>query len=169
MMSDKAFTVWFTGLSRSGKSTLAQMLHDSLTELDLQSEILDTGSIRQRFSSALGFTREDIGQHLRRVAYECEMLNRNAVIAIVAAISPYRAQRSELRGQIQTFVEVYCDAPVEELSAIIRREFEVKAPTGAEIATRAASGDYADRYELVRDLGVYLFWMNRNAMAMYDK
>ncbi len=58
---------------------------------------------------------------------------------------------------------------VEELSAIIRRDFEVKAPTGAEIATRAASGDYADRYELLRDLGVYLFWMNRNAMAMYEK
>ncbi len=58
---------------------------------------------------------------------------------------------------------------VEQLSAIVRRDFEVKAPTGAEIASRAASGEYANRYELLRDLGVYLFWMNRNAMAMYQK
>ena len=58
---------------------------------------------------------------------------------------------------------------VEALSAIIRRDFEVKAPTGADIAARAAAGDYATRYELLRDLGLYLFWMNRYAMAMYDK
>ena len=58
---------------------------------------------------------------------------------------------------------------VAELGAIIRRDFEVKAPTGTAIAERAVSGGYASRYELLRDLGLYLFWMNRYAMAMYDK
>lgn len=58
---------------------------------------------------------------------------------------------------------------VEQLDAVIRRDFEVEAPSGVEIAARAVSGAYASRYELLRDLGLYLFWMNRHAMAMYEK
>ena len=58
---------------------------------------------------------------------------------------------------------------VEDLAAIVRRDFEVKAPTGSEIAARAESGRYANRYELLRDLGLHLFWMNRYVITMYEK
>src|SRR5210317_1330820 len=60
-------------------------------------------------------------------------------------------------------------ADLDQLNAIIKRDFEVKAPTGIEIAERAASGSYATRYDLLRDIGLHLFWANRFALAMYDK
>ncbi len=60
-------------------------------------------------------------------------------------------------------------ADLDQLKAIIRRDFEVKAPTGTEIAERAAAGNYSTRYDLLRDIGLNLFWANRFALAMYDK
>ncbi len=114
-MKSKAFTVWFTGLSRSGKSTLANMMCDSLSELGLKAESLDSGRIRREFNKELGFTREEIEKNLKRLVYDCRMLNRNGVVAIVAAISPYKSLRDAIREKIGSFVEVYCDATVQEL------------------------------------------------------
>ncbi|MCG3179252.1 MAG: putative adenylyl-sulfate kinase [Phycisphaerae bacterium] len=115
-MSDaKAFTVWFTGLSGSGKSTLAGMLRDRLAGMGLRVEVLDSGKIRQQLNRDLGFTREQVEQNLRRIAYECKLLNRNGVIAIVSAISPYRDLRREIRADVAEFVEVYCRCSMEEL------------------------------------------------------
>lgn len=115
-MKNKPFTIWFTGISRSGKSTLANMLCESLSELGLKAESLDSGRIRKQFSSELGYSRDEIERNLKRLAYECQMLNRNGVIAIVAAISPFKAPRDSIRSQVGAFVEVFCDATVEELS-----------------------------------------------------
>lgn len=114
-MTPQTFTIWFTGISRSGKSTLANMLCENLTDLGLKAESLDSGRIRRQLDSGLGFTRAEIEKNLNRLAYDCQMLNRNGVIAIVAAISPYKALRDTIRKKIGSFVEVYCDAAVEEL------------------------------------------------------
>ncbi len=110
-----AFTVWFVGLSGSGKSTLAEMLRRHLADRGRHVEFLDSGRIRQQLNRDLGFSREEVEQNLRRIAYECQLLNRNGVIAIVAAISPLRDLRREIRGQIERFVEVYCRCAMEEL------------------------------------------------------
>ncbi len=114
-MNEKAFTLWFTGISRSGKSTLASMLWERLSERGIKSESLDSGKLRREFNQELGFTREAIEKTLKRVAYECQVLNRNGVVAIVAAISPFKSQRDAVREQSDAFVEVHCDATPEQL------------------------------------------------------
>lgn len=114
-MEHEGFTVWFTGLSGSGKSTLAEMLRRHLADRRHHVEFLDSGRIRQQLNRDLGFTREQVEQNLRRIAYECRMLNRNGVIAIVAAISPYRDLRRDIRAEVGRFVEVYCRCSMEVL------------------------------------------------------
>ena len=114
-MNAEGFTVWFTGLTGSGKSTLVRMLHDQIIALGLQCEMLDSGRIRQLLNRSLGFTREEIEANLLRIAYECVLLNRNGVVAVVGAISPYRDVRDRIREDVGRFVEVYCRCPLEVL------------------------------------------------------
>ncbi|MCG8403927.1 MAG: adenylyl-sulfate kinase [Phycisphaerales bacterium] len=111
-MSSDGFTVWFTGLTGSGKSTLARKLHNELTGRGHQCEVLDSGRIRQALNRSLGFTRDEIEQAMQRIAYECKLLNRNGIIAIVAAVSPYSDVREKIRKDIGRFVEVYCRCPM---------------------------------------------------------
>ena len=114
-MTTEGFTVWFTGLTGSGKSTLATMLHDQIAGLGHSCEMLDSGRIRQALNRSLGFTRDEIESNLLRIAYECKLLNRNGVIAVVGAISPYREVRDRIREDIGRFIEVYCRCPLEVL------------------------------------------------------
>ena len=114
-MNDDGFTIWFTGLTNSGKSTLAAMLRDALVARGHSCEVLDSGRIRQALNRSLGFTREEIENNLRRIAYECKLLNRNGVVVIVAAVSPYRDLRDAIREDIGRFIEVYCRCPLEVL------------------------------------------------------
>ena len=114
-MTREGFTVWFTGLTGSGKSTLAAMLHDQIVGVGCQCEVLDSGRIRQLLNRSLGFTREEIEANLLRIAYECKLLNRNGVIAVVGAISPYRDVRERIREDVERFIEVYCRCPLEVL------------------------------------------------------
>jgi adenylyl-sulfate kinase len=117
-MSDKGFTLWFTGLSGSGKSTLAQYLTPKLRELAVKVEVLDGDEVREGLSKGLGFSKEDRDTNIRRIGFVANLLARNGVCAITAAISPYTAVRDEVRAQTQaTFVEVYVEcalAVVEE-------------------------------------------------------
>ncbi|HUU83616.1 MAG TPA: adenylyl-sulfate kinase [Phycisphaerae bacterium] len=115
-MSDEGFTVWFTGVTCSGKSTLAAMLRDALTARGCSCEVLDSGRIRQALNRSLGFTRDEIADNLKRIAYECKLLNRNGVVAIVAAVSPYRDLRDGIRSDVGRFLEVYCRCPMEVLA-----------------------------------------------------
>jgi adenylyl-sulfate kinase len=108
-------TLWFTGLSGSGKSTLSQLLASRLRELGARVEVLDGDIIRTQLCRGLGFTREDREENIRRIGFVCELLSRNGVIAIVAAISPYRACRDELRERITNFVEIYMHCPLDVL------------------------------------------------------
>ena len=129
-MVSKGFTIWFTGLSGSGKTTIAQAVGTALRARGLTVELLDSGRIRQQLNRHLGFTREEIETNLLRLGYECKLLNRNEVVAIVTAVSPYRDTRDRLRREIGAFVEVYCRCPLEILMKRGARELFEKAQRG---------------------------------------
>jgi len=110
------YTIWFTGLSGAGKSTLAMGLGAALTESGRRVEILDGDEVRQNLSAGLGFSKPDRDAHVRRIGFVARLLSRNGVVAIVAAISPYRAIREELRQTHDApFIEIFVDCPLEEL------------------------------------------------------
>lgn len=111
----KGFTLWFTGLSGSGKTTLAHEVEGILLERGLKVEVLDGDVVRQNLSKGLGFSKEDRDTNIRRIGFVCNLLTRNDVIAIAAAISPYRDIRNENRNLIGKYVEVYCKCPIEVL------------------------------------------------------
>jgi adenylyl-sulfate kinase len=113
----RGFTLWFTGMSGSGKSTLSHLLESRLRELGAKVEVLDGDIVRTHLSKGLGFSKEDRDENIRRIGFVCGLLSRNGVIAIAAAISPYRAVREEVRTRIPNFVEVYMECPVEVLAA----------------------------------------------------
>lgn len=108
----KGFTLWFTGLSGSGKSTLAQAVDKELRRRGLKVEILDGDVVRTNLSKGLGFSKEDRDINIRRIGFVCDLLSRNDVVAIAAAISPYKAIRDENRKLIGRFVEIYCECPL---------------------------------------------------------
>lgn len=101
------FTVWFTGLPSSGKSTLARMLEQVLVERGQRVEVLDGDEVRLRLSRGLGYSKEDRDENIRRIAYVANLVTRCGGVAITCAISPYRALRDEARQEIGRFVEVY--------------------------------------------------------------
>jgi adenylyl-sulfate kinase len=110
------FTIWFTGLSGSGKSTIAHILEGELRNRGHKVEVLDGDTVRQHLSKGLGFSKEDRDTNIRRIGWVCEVLSRNDVVAIGSAISPYRAIRDEIRANIGRFVEVYVEAPLDVLA-----------------------------------------------------
>lgn len=112
----KGFTVWFTGLSGSGKSTIAEMLFHELRARGLKTEILDGDVVRQNLSKGLGFSKEDRDTNILRIGFVADLLTRNGVVAICCPISPYRETRDAVRAQIEEFVEIYVHATVEELA-----------------------------------------------------
>jgi adenylyl-sulfate kinase len=113
--SHKGFARWFTGLSGAGKSTLSQLLEARLRASGAKVELLDGDVVRTRLSKGLGFSKEDRDENIRRIGFVCELLARNGVIAIAAAISPYRTVRDEVRSRIPNFVEVHVHCPLEVL------------------------------------------------------
>lgn len=110
---DEGLTVWFTGLSGAGKSTLANLLAERLEDIGRKVELLDGDEIRKNLSSGLGFSKADRDANIRRIAFVAKLLSRNGVVAITAAISPYREIRDEARRDIRNFVEVFVDCPLE--------------------------------------------------------
>ncbi|HEY9139385.1 MAG TPA: adenylyl-sulfate kinase [Bryobacteraceae bacterium] len=112
----KGFTLWFTGMSGAGKSTIAGLLENRLRAHQAKVEVLDGDEVRACLSKGLGFSKQDRDENIRRIGYVCGLLSRNGVIAIAAAISPYRAVRDEVRARIANFVEVYVECPVETLA-----------------------------------------------------
>jgi len=113
-MEQKGFTIWFTGLSGSGKSTLSRRVESELRRRGIQKvEVLDGDVIRTNLSRGLGFTKEDREANIRRIGFVCGLLSRNGVVAIAAAISPYREVRDQNRKEIRDFVEIYCKCPVQ--------------------------------------------------------
>lgn len=115
-MEHKGFTLWFTGLSGAGKSTLAGRVAEELRRRGIKVEILDGDEVRTNLSKGLGFSKEDRDTNIKRIGYVCKLLTRHGVVAISAAISPYREVRDHNREQIGSFVEVYVKCSIEALT-----------------------------------------------------
>src|SRR5688572_32342803 len=115
MANDKGFTLWFTGLSGAGKTTISKLVETELHNRRNRLEILDGDVVRENLSKGLGFSKEDRDTNIRRVAFVADLLSRNGVPVITAAISPYREIRDEARQQMDgRFIEAYVKASVEE-------------------------------------------------------
>ena len=112
----QGFTLWFTGLSGAGKSTLANLIAPELRRRGLRVEILDGDEVRTNLSKGLGFSKEDRDTNIKRIGYVCKLLTRNGVVAISAAISPYREVRDHNRREIGHFIEVYVRCSIEALT-----------------------------------------------------
>jgi len=107
------FTLWFTGLPCSGKSTLAQLVAVELERRGYGTEILDGDVVRTHLTKGLGFSKADRDENIRRIGFVCKLLSKHGAVAIAAAISPYRNIREEIRSTIENFVEVHVKAPIE--------------------------------------------------------
>ena len=117
---NQGFTVWFTGLSGAGKSTITGKLVEIIRERRGNVEVLDGDVVRTNLSKGLGFSKEDRDTNIRRIGFVCELLTRNGVPVISAAISPYREVRDEVRAMVGPgFVEVFVDCP---LDALVKRD-----------------------------------------------
>jgi adenylylsulfate kinase len=106
-------TIWFTGLSSSGKTTISHAVREKLLHAGYKVEWLDGDAVRQHISKGLGFSKEDRDENIRRIGFVAQLLTRNGVIVLVSAISPYRAVRDEMRALIGNFLEIYVEAPLE--------------------------------------------------------
>jgi adenylyl-sulfate kinase len=140
---DRGFTLWLTGLSGAGKSTLARAVRDELVGRGLRVEILDGDEVRATLSRGLGFSREDRDENVRRIGFVTRLLARNGVVAIAAAISPYRATRQEVRNAHETpFVEVFVDCPLDEAVRRDTRGLYDKAARGEVTEVSGVSAPY---------------------------
>lgn len=106
-------TVWFTGLSGAGKSTISQIVEKELRTQGCQVEVLDGDIVRKNLSKGLGFSKEDRDENICRIGFIAHLLTRHEIIVLVSTISPYRETRQKVRQQIRNFVEVYVNAPLE--------------------------------------------------------
>ena len=115
-MTEPGTTIWLTGLSGAGKSTVSAILIERLRERGRPVELLDGDVVRTNLSAGLGFSKEDRDANVRRIGWVCSLLNRHGVDAVVAAISPYRDARDGVRASLPRFVEVHMAAPLEVLA-----------------------------------------------------
>jgi adenylyl-sulfate kinase len=140
----KGFILWFTGLSGAGKSTLSERLVAEFRGRGYRVELLDGDEVRTNLSKGLGFSKEDRDTNIRRIGYVARLLARNGVIAITAAISPYREIRDEIRSHAQSesvpFIEVYANAA---LDALVERDVKglYKKALAGEIANFTGVSD----------------------------
>ncbi len=111
-MIQRGVTVWFTGFSGAGKSTIATALTEELKSQGYGLEVLDGDEIRENLTKDLGFSKEDRDTNIRRIGFVAKLLTRNGVIVLVPVISPYRAIREEIRKNISDFIEVFVNAPL---------------------------------------------------------
>ncbi len=107
--------LWFTGMSGAGKTTLANQIELRIRRHGHRVAVLDGDVMRTKISKELGFSKQHRDENVRRLGELCEMLTRGGVIAIVAAISPYRESRDAIRSKVEDFIEVHVDCPLDVL------------------------------------------------------
>jgi adenylyl-sulfate kinase len=110
--TERGFVLWLTGLSGAGKSTVAAKLAPALAERGHRVELLDGDEVRTNLGQGLGFSRADRDANIARIGYVAAKLAKHGVVVVVAAISPYRQARDQVRAQVDTFVEVHVAAPL---------------------------------------------------------
>jgi adenylyl-sulfate kinase len=131
MAGEQGFTLWFTGLSGAGKTTITELIVKELEARGSTIEVLDGDVVRQHLSKGLGFSKEDRDTNIRRVAFVADLLSRNGVPVITAAISPYREIRDEARQLMDgRFIEAYVKASVEECERRDGKGLYAKARAG---------------------------------------
>jgi adenylylsulfate kinase len=106
-------TIWLTGLSGAGKTTICQAVEKELQIQGYKIEVLDGDLVRQNLTKGLGFSKEDRQENIRRIGFVAHLLTRNDVIVLVSVISPYAEIRQQMRQLIGNFIEVYVNAPLE--------------------------------------------------------
>ncbi|MGD1903517.1 MAG: adenylyl-sulfate kinase [Geitlerinemataceae cyanobacterium] len=111
-MKQRGVTVWFTGLSGAGKTTISQAVSKRLVDAGCKLEILDGDIVRTNLTKGLGFSKEDRDENVRRIGFVSTLLTRHDAIVLVSAISPYRDIRNEVRERVGNFVEVFVNAPL---------------------------------------------------------
>ncbi|MCD8487396.1 MAG: adenylyl-sulfate kinase [Desertifilum sp.] len=116
-MHSSGVTLWFTGLSGAGKTTLSQAVAELLRRNGYRIEVLDGDIVRKNLSKGLGFSKSDRDENIRRIGFVAHLLSRNGVIVLVSAISPYQTIRDEVRDRIGNFVEIYVNAPLDVCEA----------------------------------------------------
>ena len=133
----RGVTVWFTGLSGAGKTTISQAVEEHLRAKGYKVESLDGDVVRTNLTKGLGFSKEDRDENIRRIGFVAHLLTRNGVVVLVSAISPYREIRDEVRRRVCSFVEVYVNAPLDvceqrDVKGLYRkaRAGEIKGFTG---------------------------------------
>jgi adenylylsulfate kinase len=115
-MNHKGFTLWLTGMSGAGKSTISDQIMARFRDSGARVELLDGDIVRTNLSQGLGFSREDRDTNVRRIGFVADLLSRNGIIVVVAAISPYRETREEVKAKIVNFLEVFVACPIEVLA-----------------------------------------------------
>lgn len=111
-MKQRGVTIWLTGLSGAGKTTITHALQQKFTDGNYSFEVLDGDVVRTNLTKGLGFSKEDRDTNIRRIGFVANLLTRHGVIVLVSAISPYRAIREEVKETIGSFVEVFVNAPI---------------------------------------------------------
>lgn len=137
---NKGVTLWFTGLSGAGKSSIANALNEMLEGANLACERLDGDDLRKTLCKDLGFTKEDRFTNIERAGFVANLLSRNKVLVLASFITPYQEQRDNLRYQIDDFVEIFVKTPQE-----ICRDRDVKG-----LYSKAKNGEI-DNFTSVSD------------------
>ena len=127
---EQGLTVWFTGLSGAGKTTICKAVATELLAHGLQVEVIDGDIIRNHLCKDLGFSKEDRDENIRRIAFVSQLLTRNGAVVLVSAISPYRASRDQARKTIGNFMEVYVSTPLSVCEVRDPKELYQKARSG---------------------------------------
>jgi adenylyl-sulfate kinase len=178
-MMSRGFTLWLTGLSGAGKTTLTQALLPALQARGVRVEVLDGDEVREHLSRGLGFSKEDRDTNIRRIGYVGRLLSRHGVGVIAAAISPYRAVRDEVRRAVEgdgaAFIEIYVKAPLETLIARDVKGLYRRALTGEIAQFTGISDPYeaptspeliveTDRETVDESAGKVLAWLEAAAL-----
>jgi adenylylsulfate kinase len=173
----KGITLWFTGLSGSGKTTIAIEVERILKAQDYKVERLDGDEVRKYLCRDLGFSKEDRDENIRRVSYLAKLLTRNDVITLCCFVSPYRAAREKARALIDSFAEIYVNTPLAVCEERDVKGLYARARAGEIPAFTGVSDPYeppinpeieilTNQQELAESVAIIINYLNKNSIIL---